>query len=273
MQYIARHIRRHWRGTENWVIALIANLIAPRMLLPLIPIGFADTPVLVFSGVLLIWQVIGGWRNAGRVMQESGDMGISVAIYSGVGLAIVLAIVQAVDLISDNYLVPVDLSEHETVLLETRQEGQLIVVTGDISYDVNTALTATLAAFPQAKAVLLNSAGGNIFAGRALAFTISQNSMNTEVDEKCFSACTLAFMAGTARSLGASGALGFHGYAFDSELLVKKLNVQDQQAVDELFFAAQGVSPDFIDRIFEAPPTALWQPSRAEMLAAGVITH
>ncbi|MFT7524847.1 MAG: hypothetical protein ACI92A_002718, partial [Candidatus Paceibacteria bacterium] len=68
-------------------------------------------------------------------------------------------------------------------------------------------------------------------------------------------------------------ALGFHGYAFDSELLVKKLNVQDQQAVDELFFAAQGVSPDFIDRIFEAPPTALWQPSRAEMLAAGVITH
>jgi ATP-dependent protease ClpP protease subunit len=237
----------------------------------LFPGGFADAPVLIFSGLLLVWQVVGGWRNASRIMRESGDLAISVALYSGVVLVIILATVQLVDQVSKRYLLPVDLSRFETELLETRLDGQVIVIQGPLSYTENTSLKATLKVFASAQTVLLESDGGNIFAARALALTIAENGLATRVDGMCFSACTLAFMAGAPRDLGPKGQLGFHGYAFDSILRLQTVDVKEQEAEDREFFAEQGLSNQFIDRIFATPPAELWRPNRADLIVGGVI--
>jgi hypothetical protein len=268
---LIRHIHRHWSGHENWAIALFANLIALRVIVSLFPGGPADAPVLVFSGLLLIWQVVGGWRNANRIMHESGDLTISIALYSGIVLVIILATVQLVDRVSKRYLLPVDLSGFETKLLETRLDGQVVVIQGPLSYTENTSLKATLKVFASAQTVLLESDGGNIFAARALAFTIAENGLATRVDGMCFSACTLAFMAGRPRVLGPNGRLGFHSYAFDSILRLQTVDVKEQETKDRVFFVEQGLSNQFIDRIFATPPTELWQPSRADLIAGGVI--
>ena len=119
--------------------------------------------------------------------------------------------------------------------------------------------------------MLLDSTGGNIFAGRSMAREIAGAGLATRVEGRCFSACTLAFVAGAPRSLGADGKLGFHGYAFDSAMRVQTFDVGKEEARDRDWMAAQGVAADFLDRVFATPPSELWQPERAELVAAGVI--
>ncbi len=254
---------------------MIVNLIAPRVVLSVvlsfIPAGLAVVPVLVFSGVLLIWQVVGGWRHAGRIMRETGDLATSITLYFGIGLAIILAAMQLVDRISEVYLVPVDLTNFQAKMLEIRQEGRIIVIDGPLSYRENTALKATLKAFPNAQTVELDSNGGSVFAARALAFTIAVNGLATQVNGACFSACTLAFMAGEPRILGPNGQLGFHGYAFDNAMRVQTVDVGKQQDKDRVFFATRGLSTQFINRIFATPPSELWRPDRDELIGGGVI--
>jgi hypothetical protein len=233
----------------------------------------AETPLLAFSGVLLIWQVVGGWRLASRIMRDTGDFAVSAAIYAGITLAFILALVQAIDQISENYLLPVDLSGHVPELLEIRDDGRVIVLNGAISYDVNTSLKVTIQKFPNATTVSLESEGGSIFAGPALALTIAEHALATQVDGQCSSACTLVFMAGAPRILGPNGQLGFHGYAFDDALWVRLLDVNEQEAVDRAFFTRRGISREFIDRVFATPSSEIWQPDRAELIAGGVIAN
>jgi hypothetical protein len=87
----------------------------------------------------------------------------------------------------------------------------------------------------------------------------------------CYSACTIAFIAGKPHGLGRDGKLGFHGYAFDTEHRVQTLNVRQEEVRDRAFFASQGVREAFLEKAFTTPPSTLWLPTRAELIAAGVI--
>ncbi|MFQ5438629.1 MAG: hypothetical protein ACE5DK_07355 [Paracoccaceae bacterium] len=253
---------------------MLINLGALRLAIWLISgSGVAGVIAVVAGFAILLWQVVGGVRTAERVMRETGDLLKVVALYAGVLLVILVALAQAVDIVVGRAPIPAGRVGAPVAMLDIDQTARMVRVDGTIDYPLNTALRATIAANPSLRVVLLNSDGGSIFAARALAATIENARLQTRVEGHCYSACTIAFMAGTSRTLGPEGHLGFHRYQFDSDWRVQTLDVGEQEALDRAFFASRGVSGAFLDRVNVTAPSAIWVPTTAELLEGGVISE
>jgi hypothetical protein len=91
----------------------------------------------------------------------------------------------------------------------------------------------------------------------------------TYVASRCFSACTLAFIAGRERWLRDGATLGFHGPELPGLTALGRLESIRRQKAD---YHASGVDPAFIDRALAVPSNQLWRPSAAELIAANVVT-
>ena len=63
---------------------------------------------------------------------------------------------------------------------------------------------------PFSEQVLLEGPGGDMVEGIRVALTLWNAGLDTHVDSRCASACTLIWMAGKNRTLGAEGTLYFH---------------------------------------------------------------
>ena len=147
-----------------------------------------------------------------------------------------------------------------------------IAIDGELNYDCSAALEDTLKNVSEVERIVLHSTGGQIFAARAMARRIERLRLDTHVDGDCFSACTIAFMAGANRTLGPHGQLGFHRYAFANRFRVQTVDPVAEQEKDRQFFLARGVRSDFLARVFEADNSQLWRPDHETLLAASVIT-
>ena len=102
-----------------------------------------------------------------------------------------------------------------------------------------------------------------------MARLIRENKLATYSLEECASSCTTAFIAGSKRTLAAAARLGFHQYKYYAVLPV--VDVDEEQAKDRAQFAAQGISPTFLAKIFQHPPETMWQPEIEELITAGVV--
>ena len=72
------------------------------------------------------------------------------------------------------------------------------------------------------------------------------------------------------RTLGHEAKLGFHQYGIDSRHQIPFADTKREQEVDRAAFALQGISDEFLAKVFEAPRTSLWIPGAEELLRAGV---
>jgi len=228
---------------------------------------------LTLSGVLAVWQIRGGLRAADLGMRDTGDLFRALALYAGVLVVAAMTLVQAIDQTSTLYFQAETPKLAEVPLLPLDRDGRTATVTGAINFSAFNSLVRTLDQTPTVNTLRLNSRGGNVFAARAMALHVSQGGLSTRVDNNCFSACTIVFLAGQVRILGPHGQLGFHGYAFDSTSRVQTFDVTTQEARDIRSFRAQGVSDAFLTRAFSVKPPNLWKPDRAELIAAGVVSR
>ena len=78
-----------------------------------------------------------------------------------------------------------------------------------------------------------------------LARGIQQFGLDTQVESECYSACTIAFIAGRKRTLGKSGRLGFHQYRIDSLHQIPFAEPAREQEKDIARFREQGIAEDF----------------------------
>lgn len=208
-------------------------------------------------------QVTGSVRTAEKILQDGGLSRV-YGIYAAMGMAVVSNVILAI-----NAMLPAPAID----LQSTASQSQVVVengtakVSGRIEFHVLTELKAA----QNVRFVSLNSEGGSVQAGRAIGMLIAQSGWSTRVDEKCFSACTLAFAGGVKRQVIGDGMLGFHGYRFDDEMRVQTVNVAAIIEKDRAYLTAQGISKDFIDRIFQTKPNDLWRPSKEELLRSGVL--
>lgn len=141
------------------------------------------------------------------------------------------------------------------------RDGNTLILTGPISFAANTAARQQIATHPEITTIHLTSQGGAIPAARALAKTIQTNNLNTHAPGPCYSACTIAFIAGNTRSLGPKGALGFHSYKLDTRPYAAAPDPKAEQARDAAFFLAQGVDQTFIDQMYTYSPADVWTPT------------
>jgi len=89
--------------------------------------------------------------------------------------------------------------------------------------------------------------------------------LDTEVTGGCLLACTVMFFAGRNRWLRDGGRLGFHSYRSDA---MTPQDVVRDERVERRAFAAAGVAPSLVERIFAVLPPQMWYPTQEELTAS-----
>ena len=113
----------------------------------------------------------------------------------------------------------------------------------------------------------LDSFGGRIGEGKKLNALIRARKLDTYVEVKCMSACTLAFAAGSQRILRRGAVLGFHRGAFPGSQ-----PDDSTSSVEREIYAAAGFSRPFIDRALATKNSDMWKPDATELLSYRVVT-
>ena len=261
------------------MVSVVCVLLGVRILLgvgqSLIPQSTGQLLVntwLIVSLVLLIWQVVGCWRACDRYLVSGGDTATGYIGYLAIPTTIVLAVLQLVDGVTSgtrmNPAPAMPITELPIV-----DNGTTVRISGKLQWDTHTALSKALENNPSIDKVVLNSKGGWVFTARGLALLVTRHGLDTHVDGQCFSACTIVFLAGANRSMGAEAQLGFHQYVMEKPHLMHSIDIEEELTKDRRYFVSRGVSENFVARVFQADKDSMWIPDRTLLLKEGVLTR
>jgi uncharacterized protein len=148
-------------------------------------------------------------------------------------------------------------------------EGETgMILSGYIAHGVARKLSEFLAKAPQIRAIGLYSGGGRISEAIKIRDLIRSRNIDTFVYNRCFSACTIAFLGGVNRYIGQEKQMGFHG----SRWLEFENNYNhDQYMVDKII--SLGINAVSAEKAYRAPNEGMWFPSIAELTRAGFVTE
>ena len=283
------YVRRHWRGKSSLAVSFWVNFLLlfcvlnflERFTLPpylqgesivtAAAVGF----FLVVRLIIYPWQVVGVIRACERRIATQSDRSWAIAAEGVVVLSIAatLAATFASYQTLLNYKLSLRAPESSEAppqySLDLVRRNTLIHLRGSFEIGITHEVSRLIAAHPQVTGIILDSGGGQIYEGRGLARLIRDNALATYSLDGCVSSCTTAFVAGAERALGGNAKLGFHQYK--NYAVVPVVDLDEEHAKDAALFAAQGVSPDFLRKIFAQPPEGMWWPEADELLRAGVI--
>jgi len=281
---LATYLRAHWQGELPARQSLWLNVVALRAALIGLAWGFLPHPLpsavvlgLIGADVALyLWQGVGLVRHGDARARSYGTTGHVWAGLLGLVIALFLSLSIWWMLVLHSPLSPPRpdplagrvLPEDKVTLTVT---GPRLLLEGIIPIGLAARVGAQLDTHPQITTLVLNSPGGQVQAARTLAALVQDRGLDTHVEESCSSACTLVFMAGTRRSLGTGGRLGFHGYALLMATGHPNIDPGEEMARDLAYLHARGVKPEFLTRIPEVAPKDMWFPTRAELTRAGIL--
>ena len=287
--YLLNYIKQHWQGNLSLAHAFWVNLVVLFVALDLLE-RFVFPPyienetavsiavllyVVVVKLIIYPWQVVGVLRVCDlRIKSNSGRSWASV---TQVALVISLAATllstigtyQSLSVFKQNLILAETVLPEPLYSLDLIEQGSLIHLRGPFEIGITNKVEDLIALHPEITGIILDSEGGQIYEGRGLARLIRENSLETFSLDNCLSSCTTAFVAGTTRTLGTKARLGFHQYKTYS--IIPSINIENEQAKDIAIFVNQGVSPEFIEKIFIQPPEAMWWPEIDELVDAGIV--
>jgi hypothetical protein len=148
--------------------------------------------------------------------------------------------------------------------------GRDIRLAGEIGEGTAERVGALLAAHPAVTRIHLTSEGGLVEEATALGDLIAAQGLSTYVPDYCVSACTLAFVRGSARYLVTNGRLGFHA-PYDPGLFGQI--VQADGAAERAAYVAAGIDPAFATEALAVASDSLWIPEPARLIRARVVTE
>lgn len=292
LEPIVRYLKAHWRGDHGLAWSFWMNFVALRAAIFFMqdlisPAGISDfssAPIavtallLLFHGVIFIWQIVGVLRAGERFFTETGSQaavwGAQIALVAGFWLTATYSLQAAQTLIKPNpegnHLVRMD-REHRSRYRIEPVDSQTVLIDGSMELGITRAFGAFLASQNGFKTAILNSSGGNVYEARGLARLFREHDMATHVDGNCSSACTAAFIGGRKRSISNGGRLGFHQYRIDADYVILNINPIEEQARDRAVFEQSAVAEWFLDRMFQRKSHEMWFPETAELLRAGVV--
>lgn len=153
-------------------------------------------------------------------------------------------------------------------------------------------LKRVLARHAEIKELQLNSSGGSVFAGIEMAGVVMDYDLDTHVAGDCVSACVDIFLAGNHRSMARGSRIGFHHRSWGPHAVQSYYRDQRKQmdwatpfefgswiygdTQSEIYehlayMVSRGVDPAFAIETLQAVASEEWYPSRAELVAAGVL--
>ena len=147
---------------------------------------------------------------------------------------------------------------------------------------------------PEINTLRVTGPGGYGPAGRVISDYLLRHSINTVAFGECYSACARIFLGGKSRMLAPGATLGFHRpwIVKESEKRFYEANRIKEKWEEEFdyvpwiydvaigdvvegitFLRGRGVDMDFILKIYSTSSYDMWEPSRDELLEAGVLTE
>ncbi len=271
------YLLNHWTGQLGFGATLFVNLIGLSFLISFfttdtLPDWAAVIIVLVLI-LILVWQILGGWRCANRLQQEQVASNSVWGVYLGICVATIMVGFQTLDIISDRLFVE---PRAKTIFgdddFSAELKGDTIHLGGEINYLMYQAMLIILNEHDDVKVISLNSHGGIVFAGRSIGKLIQERGLITHVEAQCYSACTLVFAAGDNRTISDEAEVGFHGYSFDMPYRFQTVDPVEEQEKDKAYLLTRGIEAAFLDQAFSTNAQSLWKPSVDELTASGFIT-
>jgi len=147
---------------------------------------------------------------------------------------------------------------------------------------------------PEINTLRVTGPGGYGPAGRAISTYLAQHGINTQAFGECASACARIFLGGKSRKLADGAKLGFHRpwIVKERERRLYEANRVEEKWEDEFdyvtmiydiamqnmlenikFMRSRGVDMDFILKIYSTSSYDIWEPSRVDLVASGVLTE
>ncbi len=286
-------IMAHWRGEYSlafsyWIVSFLTNLsvlVVTFIISEYLDSQNAYNPLLLWVGNVLIWaflisitfwHIVGTWRSADRF---SADPHRKNTLWGGV--AKFFLIMGGIKMIGQLPTVYRDLGELSQMAffndssipdykLTVTEGGKEIKLEGGFKYGLSQDLKRLMLSAPSARIVNLESVGGRIAMGEEIAKVIEEYNFGTVSNSGCFSACTIAFLAGKERFLGIDGRLGFHAGAFAG--VESSESKSGEYAIYRGLTAKYGTSSAFIRKILATPHDKMWYPDRDELVKERIIT-
>lgn len=286
---VFNYLKLHWQGKLILAQAFWINLVLLFFLLgilerfifpPYIEDKLAVTTaviiyIIVVKLIIYPWQVVGVLRACDlRIKSDTGRSwatAAQVALVLSLGATLVATIEtwQSLQVFKRNLILEEIVLPEPLYSLDLIQKNRLIHLRGPFEIGITNRVAELIEQYPEITGIILDSVGGQIYEGRGLARLIREYNLQTFSLDNCLSSCTTAFVAGTIRTLGTNARLGFHQYKTYS--VIPSINIDDEQARDRAIFVRQGVSPEFLDKIFIQPPENMWWPDIDELVNAGVV--
>ena len=284
-----KYIEQHWRGNLSlnrsfWVnlvlLFFLVGILERFLFPPYIENELAVTTavlayIIVVKLIVYPWQVVGVLRACD--LRIRSDTGRSWATAAQIALVVSLAVTlvatietyQSLQVFKQNLILKQIPLPEPQYSLDLIKQDTLIHLRGPFEIGITNRVAELIEQYPEVTGIILDSGGGQIYEGRGLARLVRENKLQTYSLDKCLSSCTTAFVAGTIRTLGTNARLGFHQYKTYS--LIPSINVRSEQAKDMAIFVKQGVSPEFLEKVFTHPPEEIWLPDIDELINAGVV--
>ena len=284
------YFARHWRGQLSlgiayWVNSVLMGNLAPVALVVALSTLEAGNETslranaalsLVSAGLLCglsVWSTVGVLRSAVNHPERGGRLLWSMLAFVMVGLTLITLVIglsrrNSLDGYADLWEIarghdPIPVAE-----IALAPDGLSIVLAGPIGSGSSERLRQVLEHAPQATVVRLDSPGGRLFEGVAIAREIQRHGLDTYAEGECSSACTLVLLAGRERLAPRAPHVGFHRASRPGP------NGADVAASRGLMAAYRGagLSEAFIARVRTVPSTSIWYPSLDELMANAIVT-
>lgn len=153
----------------------------------------------------------------------------------------------------------------DAMTVELRGDGRTLILSGALGDGAAQTLETMLGKHASVRHLVLDSHGGYVAQGEAMAELVRRHDLTTVVEHECASACTMVFLAATDRWLVGKGKLGFHR---SSWMDLPGTASRDDDVKD---YRILGYDNELIDRLM-VPHWSISSPAAAELLAAGLVT-
>lgn len=283
------YIKRHWKGELslaisfwingallNFMILGIEQFMASSAFLIQHPVAASIVSLLYTAIALLIiypWQIVGMWRSAERKVKASEQRFLPRLVQ----VLVVIGIFSTFARVAEFWATYQDIWDvafndpYSGYQVHWREDASFIHIEGMIGFGLSDRVEDLIDAHPSVKGIVLDSVGGRLYEGRALAALIEEHQLDTYTMTQCYSACTIAYVAGESRILAEGANLGFHQYSNSIRGMETYVDDVDEEKIDSKYFEHRGVSREFIDQMHGTASDDMWYPSTELLIDAGVV--
>lgn len=281
-------IRRHWRGelslpVSYWLIGTVLGTAV--VLLTFFLVDWVDslTPSITFTAwlvllmypaiwALMLWIYVGIWNSSTNYTSAGKSKVWGYLAKFGV----IVGLLQFTTQVLTEHLPVMGLMKQfvmgsdsmGTVSYEVLNDGRTLYIKGFFGNGSSSIILDALKRNPSVKRLHLNSNGGRLKEVILLSREIQTRKLETYVEERCLSFCTVIFLAGSPRYSTPNAQIGFHSPTFIGDSRI------DAEMMDEAreLYRSFNLPESFVRKIFATSNSDMWYPSHQELIASGVVT-